>query len=880
MATLQSPGVSVTVQDDTITSTSGVGTVPLYIFATAQDKLVSGSSAIATGTTKANAGKLQLITSPKNVLETYGSPIFQMSEGSVIQGDELNEVGLHGLYSYMGASNRAYALRADIDLASLQPQATAPTGPVSNGTLWLDTTSSQVEAYVSKTATPASFYDWVLKPVRIVNQEHIEDVDTTGLNVNDIVLRNIPSTGQMLVYVFGASGLEQIETYLSPINKVPTVGGVWIRQGYTKNGANYFGTRFVVKRYASLTNVWNDVPVYTGNSFYEVEAQSGMISNSYIASIFDQDSYSFSMYMNSAKGALVSRAAIPLGENPAQTATADGSMTFSFLNKVITVRSIRNGEVISTDNVIANLNQSADLINAGFNFTNVSGLVVTSKNGYSFRVSQTGPQLTFTPVELAKLSTDGTINYSLLNVSNIRVSPSTPTSIARDGTYWFDFSNSDSLTVTLYVADYFTSSWVKVLDSNKYIQLDEPAADRDYWVKPLSQGADGYVFYRNVGGEWVSLDDTDQSTLNGVLFEDFNAGQVPSAVLYQNGMLAVDMSNTEGVVKVMKNGVWTVSSGVAINGAGLFGRNAQRAVIVRAMASAIISNEDIRSETIDFNLMCAPGYVELLDELVTLNVDRRETAFIVTDVPARLKPTGTDITRWASNADNAPSNGSQGRITRYAYAAQYMGWGLGTNVDGTEVTIPGSSIAMRTYAYSDSVSYVWFPPAGTARGVVNNASSIGFINDESEYQPVVYSPGQRDAMYINRINPIAMRPNRGLIVYGDNTLSPNGDNSALGSVNVARLVVYIRRQIELLAEPFLFGLNTPSTRQAFAGVVTNFLAEIARLDGLYDFLVVCDESNNTTERINRKEMWMDIAIVPTRSINYIYVPMRIQNSIK
>jgi hypothetical protein len=555
-------------------------------------------------------------------------------------------------------------------------------------------------------------------------------------------------------------------------------------------------------------------------------------------------------------------------------------MSFSFLNKVLTVRSIRNGEVISTDNVIANLNQSADLINAGFSFSNVSGLVVTSKSGFSFTVTQSGPQLTFTPVEVAKLSTDGTINYSLLNVSNIRVTPTVPTSIARDGTYWFDFSNSDSLTVTLYVADYFTSSWVKVLDNDKYIQLDEPAADRDYWVKPLSQGADGYVFYRNVGGEWVSLDTTDQSTLNGVLFEDFNAGQVPSAVLYQNGMLAVDMGNTEGVVKVMKNGVWTVSSGVAIDGSGLFGREAQRAIIVRAMAAAIVANDDIRSETVEYNLMCAPGYVELLDELVTLNVDRRETAFIVTDVPARLKPTGTDITRWATNADNAPSNGSVGRITKYAYAAQYMGWGLGTNVDGSEITIPGSAIAMRTYAYSDAVSYVWFPPAGTARGVVSNAASIGYINDENEYQPVVYNPGQRDAMYINQINPIAMRPNRGLIVYGDKTLSPNGDNTALGSVNVARLVVYIRRQIEILAEPFLFGLNTPSTRQAFSAVVTNFLAEIARLDGLYDFLVVCDESNNTTERINRKEMWMDIAIVPTRSINYIYVPMRIQNSIQ
>ena len=102
MADLLSPGVSVTVTDETISATSGNGTVPLFVIATAQDKLVTGSTSVATGTTKANAGTLQLITSQRNALETYGSPIFQSSNGSVVQGDELNEYGLHALYSYMG----------------------------------------------------------------------------------------------------------------------------------------------------------------------------------------------------------------------------------------------------------------------------------------------------------------------------------------------------------------------------------------------------------------------------------------------------------------------------------------------------------------------------------------------------------------------------------------------------------------------------------------------------------------------------------------------------------------------------------------------------------------------------------------------------------
>lgn len=869
MADLQSPGVSVTVTDDTISSASSTGTVPLFFIATAQDKLIPNSTTVASGTTAANAGKLVTITSQKETLETFGSPIFQTNSGSVVQGDELNEYGLHALYSYMGLANRAYVMRSDIDLGQLQPNGVEPTGPVTNGTLWFDTVSSQVEAYVAKVASPASFYDWQLTPVTIVSAEALASVDTSALNLNDLVIRHVPSTGQMLVYMYTANGLAQQDTVVSPINKVPTTGKVWIRNGYTQSGTSYFGTRFVMKRYRSLTSVWADVPVYAGNGFYDVEAQSGVLGNSYIASIFDEDSNSFSLFMNSEANATSSASATTL----TGSATAIGYLTIKYLNKSVKIQVLNVGDSISGTTLISKLNLSAELINAGFSFTGTTSLQISNKNGYSFTVLQSG-QASFSPSELLQLATDGSINYSMLNASNVSVSDSVPTGIAAEGTLWFNFSNSDSVTVTLYTADVENEEWAVVPDSNKYVQLDEPDADRLFWVKPISQGIDGYEFYKNISGEWTELDSTDQSTLNGLIFEDFAQG-VPAAELYMNGTLAVDLGNTEGVVLKMVGGSWQVVSGSALDGSGLFGRSAQRKMIVESIASAIVSNEDIRGESIDFNLICAPGYVELLDELVTLNTDRKETAFIVTDVPPRLSPTATAVQAWATNANNAASNGEVGRTTAYSFAAQYMGWGLGTNIDGSEIAVPGSTIAMRTYAYSDSVSYVWFPPAGTQRGIVSNAASIGYINSESEYTPVVYNQGQRDTMYTNNINPIAMRPNRGLLVYGDKTLAADS-TSALSRVNVARLIVYIRKQIELLSEPFIFRLNTASTRQAFTSVVNGFLAEILQLDGLYDYLVVCDESNNTTTRINRNELWMDIALVPTRSINFIYVPIRIE----
>lgn len=879
MADLLSPGVSVTITDESMSGASAPGTVPLFIIATAQDKLVPGSTSVAPGTLKASAGNLQLLTSQKNVLDVYGTPIFQTSLGSVVQGDELNEYGLHAAYSYLGIANRAYVVRADIDLAQLAPSGTEPTGPVNNGTLWLDTTATQIEAYISKVDNPQSFYDWQLKPVRIVSSEDIDDVSTVGLNVDDLVLRHIPSTGQMLMYKLEAVGLVQVETYLSPINKVPVgssiiEGNIWIRDGYTKNGSNYFGTRFVVKRYASLTQVWTSIDTFTGNSFYEIEAKTGVFNNTYIGALFDEDSKSFSLYMKSGSLATQTAPATPLGQSSLSTAATDGYLTISYLNQSVKVLAVPTGNLINTATIIENLNKSSVLINAGFTFTGTNALIITNKNGYSFKVTQSG-EASFSAVELAKLTQDSS-NYALLNVSNLRVEADEPRAKAPNGTYWYDFSNSDNLQVTMYVANTTTEDWDLVADSNKYLQVDEPAADRDFWVLPLSQGVDGYEFYRNVQGEWVKLDQNDQSTLNGMIFEDFN-GDVPSANLYQNGMLAIDLGNTEGVVKQMVNGVWTVVSGVSLDGSGLFGRNAQRQLIVEALAAVIIGNEAIRSEAIDFNLICAPGYVELLDELVTLNTDRKETAFIVTDVPPRLAPTATAIQEWATNANNAPSNGVVGRVTAYDYAAQYMGWCLSTNVDGEEIAVPGSTVAMRTYAYSDSVSYVWYPPAGTTRGVVTNASSVGYINSEGEYAPVVYNQGQRDVMYVNKINPIAMRPSRGLLVFGDKTLTAN-ETSALANVNVARLVVYIRKQLELLAEPFLFRLNTPSTRQEFTGVVNSFLAEIVQLNGLYDFTVICDESNNTATRIDRTELWMDIAIQPTRTINYIYIPIRIEKT--
>jgi phage tail sheath protein FI len=92
------------------------------------------------------------------------------------------------------------------------------------------------------------------------------------------------------------------------------------------------------------------------------------------------------------------------------------------------------------------------------------------------------------------------------------------------------------------------------------------------------------------------------------------------------------------------------------------------------------------------------------------------------------------------------------------------------------------------------------------------------------------------------------------------------------------LVVYLRGQLELLARPYLFEPNDKITRDQVKAAADALLLELVGLRALYDFLVVCDESNNTPARIDRNELWLDIAIEPVKAIEFIYIPLRIKNT--
>jgi hypothetical protein len=138
---LVSPGLQITVTDESQYIPGAVGTVPLVIVATEQDKLFNG--VVASGTTAANAGVLQAFGSQRELVAAMGYPVFKQSaSGTPLHGNELNEYGLMAAYSAAGLGNRIYAIRADIDLAQLESTAIRPVGAVANGIYWLDLTNS------------------------------------------------------------------------------------------------------------------------------------------------------------------------------------------------------------------------------------------------------------------------------------------------------------------------------------------------------------------------------------------------------------------------------------------------------------------------------------------------------------------------------------------------------------------------------------------------------------------------------------------------------------------------------------------------------------------------------------------------------------------
>jgi hypothetical protein len=398
------------------------------------------------------------------------------------------------------------------------------------------------------------------------------------------------------------------------------------------------------------------------------------------------------------------------------------------------------------------------------------------------------------------------------------------------------------------------------------------------------------------GKKWLQMDNTDKFTQNGILFADARwdasvngngesvggiidpvAGSVPliqvmltsnytdldcpAYQLYPRGLIMWNTRRNGGNIKQYisdyfsplsypnnpdvpginlkgyipeQKAAWVSASGNMDDGAPYMLRKAQRHMVVKALRAAIDSNTDIREAQYAFNLITCPNYHEVNANLIALNNDRAATAFIIGDTPLDLKPNNMDITYFSNNV----------AINASVYLALYYPAALTNDLSGNEVVQPASHIALRTYIYNDQVAYQWFAPAGARRGLVDNANNIGYLDRRTGlFNKIGVNQSLRDSLYLQRINPIANLPGLGLLVFGQKTRSPIPQ--ATDRVNVSRLTNYIRSLLASISNSFLFEPNDKITRDQIKSVIEGAMNDLIAKRGVYDFLVICDTSNNT-----------------------------------
>lgn len=295
---------------------------------------------------------------------------------------------------------------------------------------------------------------------------------------------------------------------------------------------------------------------------------------------------------------------------------------------------------------------------------------------------------------------------------------------------------------------------------------------------------------------------------------------------------------------------------------------ARRAKIVQALQAAINSNTDIRNtDQYQYNLVLCPGYWETVDELLALVADIQEEAFVIADTPSTMDP--DQVVVWAGTPARQHSRD----------VAYYYPWCRASNLDGAEVFIAPSGTALRTYTYSDEVAELWFAPAGLRRGLITGIDELcyvtGTLGTPTLLVEVRLNLGQRDNLYkyFTNLNPLVFFTNSGFVVWGQKTSAP--DASALDRVAVMRMVMYIKKQLRVNTQSFVFEPNDQLTRDSLKAVVDGFLGDLVVKRGLYDFATVCDQSNNTPDRIDRNEMYIDVALKPVKAAEFIYIPIRI-----
>ena len=281
----------------------------------------------------------------------------------------------------------------------------------------------------------------------------------------------------------------------------------------------------------------------------------------------------------------------------------------------------------------------------------------------------------------------------------------------------------------------------------------------------------------------------------------------------------------------------------ATNIQGVFGSDYEIAI-------SLLSNKD----EYDFKTIYAPGLnsqnaPNVITDILQ-NTQERGDAVAVVDMTGYNQPISTATTQ-AQSIDSS-------------YGATYWPWvQLRSRETGKLFFCPASTIVPAAYEYSDRVSAEWFAPAGLNRGGLSTV-----IQPERRL-----TVAQRDLLYTGKVNPIAIFPGQGTVIYGQKTLQSKP--SALDRVNVRRLLITLKRYIGNIAEGLVFEQNSQVTRNNFLNRVNPYLQLIQQQQGLFAFRVIMDDTNNTADIVDRNQLVGSIQLQPTKTAEYILLDFNI-----
>ena len=881
-------------------------------------------------------------------------------KGSItLSGETVAKVGLNSTV-YMSPQLQLSG-HTSIPLFKITDNAsTANSAPT--GSLWIKTTNANFGAdwIIKQYSSATGAWSKLPTTVQANGQSALYALDSAGGGIN---------LGKGQVYVKynddeGTPPLANFKIYTRNDIGATTITSNAVTASTFAAGVNTFTVRESTTGSSSLTANYVVYPSAMSASGTAVTVTVPTMANAYIAG----QTVTLSGVTPAAYNGTYTVAASPAPTTTSVTLTATAAVTGT-----VTVFGQANSSPIIAFTATA-ATTDAGLLVADFNAKMPVGTnVVASVNSSNQIVitHATGGEIKFldgtnTPlgdIFTPRSGTTGTANFygatpkytatlwSPVNSTGNAVAPASalaPTSIPADGTLWYNTYVSEvdiMINNGIKWCGYRSTAGRQVNAvsgsvtsiTGPYVSASEPTGtffNGDLWIDtsdlekyPLIRK---YNASRPTGKKWVLLDNSDQTSENGVVFHDArwntsadgssDAGTAapssiadllnsdfvdfdcPDPALYPKGMLLwnlrrsgfnvmyydvgyVDTSGATTNPRLSNTSMsayypnrWVSKAANQVNGAGSFGRKAVRSVVLAALTATIQGNQQIRDEESRvFNLIACPGYPEAINEMVGLNADRGYTSFVVGDTPARLTPDATSLSNWGNNINKAVDDGDDGLITTNPYLGVFYPWGYTTDLLGNNIVVPPSHMMLRTIALSDNVSYPWFAPAGTRRGGITNASSVGYVSPVTgEFVATALNTGQRDTLASIHVNPITYLTGIGLVNYGQYTRQLSA--SSLDRINVARLVVYLRRQFTQLAKPYIFEPNDTITRNQIKQAAEQLLLELVGQRALYDYLVVCDTSNNTPSRIDRSELYLDVAIEPVKAVEFIYIPLRLKNT--